>query len=154
MSDNLNDVPLPDNAKVVEALANDDDERTVEDWNEIEEAARWALHAIGPDLQFLDVTTRNPIWQVSFRAGLLACREYMARFVEQGGDLRTAQSIRSNWWPSLGEDPGRPRLLLFSELVETVNEGESETYRGKQVTANQEALPRAFHFLIHQGSER
>lgn len=33
-------------------------------------------------------------------------REMVARFVEQGGDATTAQSIRANWNPSWGEDPG------------------------------------------------
>lgn len=40
--DNTIDVPLPDKAKVIEALANNDDDRTTQDWNEIDEAARWA----------------------------------------------------------------------------------------------------------------
>ena len=45
----------------------------------------------------------NPAHQVYFRAGLLACREQMARFVEaQSPDI--AQSIRANWWPQLGDD--------------------------------------------------
>jgi len=36
-----------------------------------------------------------------------ACREMMARFVEQGGDAVIADSIRANWNPSWGDDPGR-----------------------------------------------
>lgn len=40
----------------------------------------------------------NPTNQVYFRAGLIACREYMARFVEaQSPEI--AASIRANWWP-------------------------------------------------------
>ena len=136
------DVPLPDKEKVVAALAKIDGDRTTEDWNEIDEAARWALHAIGPDLDFLDVTSRHPISQVSFRAGLLACREYMARFVE-ATHPEIARSIRANWWPTLGEDPGSPRLLDFAELVED----QGTRYVEKSVTASQEALPRAYHFL-------
>lgn len=31
----------------------------------------------------------------------------LARFVEQGGDATTAASIRANWNPSWGPDPGR-----------------------------------------------
>lgn len=43
-----------------------------------------------------------------FIAGAQACREMMARFVEQGGDATTAASIRANWHPGWGRDPGRP----------------------------------------------
>jgi hypothetical protein len=43
-----------------------------------------------------------------FREGLQAMREMLARFVEQGGDATTAASIRANWNPSWGKDPGRP----------------------------------------------
>ena len=139
-----NDIPLPDKAKVIEALAKNDDDRTTDDWNEIDEAARWALHALGPDLQFLDLAMRNPISQVCFRAGLLACREYMARFVEQGGDHATAQSIRANWWPALGDDPGPPRLFDFGEVAEEIEGG---GYRSKPMTPSFEALPRAYQFL-------
>ncbi len=34
-------------------------------------------------------------------------REMFARFVEQGGDHVTAASIRANWNPSWGKDPGK-----------------------------------------------
>lgn len=34
-------------------------------------------------------------------------REMLARFVEQGGDATTAQSIRANWHPGWGKDPGK-----------------------------------------------
>lgn len=44
----------------------------------------------------------------AFIAGLQAMREMLARFVEQGGDHTTANSIRLNWNPSWGTDPGRP----------------------------------------------
>jgi hypothetical protein len=43
----------------------------------------------------------------AFIAGAQACREYMARFVEQGGDKATAASIRANWNPSWGNDLGK-----------------------------------------------
>lgn len=42
----------------------------------------------------------------AFIYGAQACREMMARFVEQGGDAATAASIRANWNPSWGADPG------------------------------------------------
>lgn len=41
-----------------------------------------------------------------FIAGARAMREMLARFVEQGGDATTAASIRANWVPSWGKDPG------------------------------------------------
>lgn len=43
-----------------------------------------------------------------FVAGARAMREMLARFVEQGGDAVTAMSIRANWNPEWGPDPGRP----------------------------------------------
>lgn len=60
----------------------------------------------------------NPITQVAFRGGFIFCREYMARFVEQGGDTTTAQSIRANWIPQFGDDPGKPRKYDFKEVAE------------------------------------
>ncbi len=44
----------------------------------------------------------------AFVNGAQACREMLARFVEQGGDAITAASIRANWHPGWGPDPGRP----------------------------------------------
>ncbi len=46
-----------------------------------------------------------------FTLGLQAMREMLARFVEQGGDTTTAASIRANWNPSWGKDPGRPESV-------------------------------------------
>lgn len=51
--------------------------------------------------------------QEMFTAGLQAMREMLARFVEQGGNELVAQSMRLNWNPSWGVDPGQP-----SEIVE------------------------------------
>jgi hypothetical protein len=42
-----------------------------------------------------------------FIAGARAMREMLARFVEQGGDATTAASIRANWHPAWGKDPGK-----------------------------------------------
>jgi len=95
------------------------------------------------------VCTRNPVTQVYFRAGLLACREYMARFVEQGGDPETAQSIRANWWPQLGADPGPPRLFQFDECAEEVEGSDGKVkYLSKEMSPSIEALPRAYQFLM------
>jgi hypothetical protein len=41
-----------------------------------------------------------------FTGGAQVMREMLARFVEQGGDSVTAASIRANWVPSWGKDPG------------------------------------------------
>lgn len=90
----------------------------------------------------------NPINQVYFRAGLLACREYMARFVEPQNP-QIAMSIRANWWPSLGDDFGPPRKLDWNELTE--GEYGTESFRIKtaeEVSPTQEALPVALGFLM------
>jgi hypothetical protein len=98
----------------------------------------------------LQAAFKNPVTQVYFRAGLLACREYMARFVEaQSPEM--AQSIRANWWPSLDDDPGAPRLLDFNELTE--GEHGTESFREKEVSASVEALPVALGFLVSKAAE-
>src|SRR5688572_615968 len=89
----------------------------------------------------------NPVSQVYFRAGLIACREYMARFVE-AQDPGIAASIRANWWPLLGEDYGPPRQLDWSEL--TCGEYGTPDFRVKtveEVSPTLEALPVALAFL-------
>lgn len=43
----------------------------------------------------------------AFREGAAAAREMLARFVEQGGDPSTAASLRANWHPDWGTDPGK-----------------------------------------------
>lgn len=146
--------PIPDRAKLEKALdaaqfATDNaGYLSPEELAEIVEAAKWAIHAAPEGMDFLFLTMRHPINQVYFRAGLLACREYMARFVEQGGDKTIAQSIRTNWWPQLGDDPGAPRLFDFAELCdETEGPDGKVKYVSKDVPLNVEALPRAFQFL-------
>jgi hypothetical protein len=54
----------------------------------------------------------------AFRRGAQECRDMMARFVEQGGGpirggphILIAQSIRANWNPEWGADPGPPRNM-------------------------------------------
>jgi hypothetical protein len=91
-----------------------------------------------------------PVRQVWFRAGLLACREYMARFVEAESPT-IANSIRANWWPSLGQDYGPPRQLMFTEVTE--GEFGTAAFRCKtaeEVLPTQEALPIALGFLQQQ----
>jgi hypothetical protein len=90
----------------------------------------------------------HPATQVFFRAGLLACREYMARFVEHESPT-IAASIRANWWPTLGQDFGAPRKLEWSELTE--GEYGEEGFRAKtadEISPTQEALPIALQFLL------
>lgn len=43
--------------------------------------------------------------EAMFAEAAAECRETMARFVEQGGDAVTANSIRQNWNPEWGADP-------------------------------------------------
>lgn len=51
------------------------------------------------------VTTERA--EEAFAEGAAACREMLARFVEQGGNPEIAASIRANWHPSWGKDPGQ-----------------------------------------------
>lgn len=93
----------------------------------------------------------HPAHQVYFRAGLIACREYMARFVE-AQDPNIAMSIRANWWPRLGEDYGPPRQLDFAEVTE--GQFGTPAFRCKtaeEVSPTQEALPIALEFLQWPG---
>src|SRR3954464_3720274 len=76
-----------------------------------------AMAAMIADIAKAQESYFNPLPQVAFRAGFIFCREIMARFVEQGGDAATAQSIRANWMPQFGPDPGGPRKMAFSELA-------------------------------------
>lgn len=90
----------------------------------------------------------NAAHKVYFRAGLLACREHMARFVESQ-DPSIAASIRANWWPDLGPDMGPPRRIEWGELTEG-EYGES-AFRVKEpheISPTIEALPIALCFLM------
>jgi hypothetical protein len=86
--------------------------------------------------------------RVAFRAGLLACREYMARFIEPQNALYAA-SIRSNWWPSLGDDPGPPRQYKWSELTEGEygTEGFKCVESESEIPINLRACVKAWEFL-------
>ena len=95
----------------------------------------------------LQMSLANPAHQVYFRAGLIACREYMARFVEAESQT-IAASIRANWWPALGPDMGPPRLMLWGELTE--GEYGEPGFRCKEpaeISPTLEALPIALGFL-------
>jgi hypothetical protein len=140
----------------------------VEGWHDAREGAAGLIkefEAIGPfdadtlqDLRRMipfsiyaagGTCTQNPLTQVYFRAGLLACREYMARFVEQGGDATTAASIRANWWPRLGDDPGPPRLFDFAELCEEGDGPDGKpVFKTLTISPTVEALAPAYQFLL------
>jgi hypothetical protein len=45
-----------------------------------------------------------------FVGGLVAMREMLAQFIE-AQDATMAQSIRANWKPEWGADPGRPEKV-------------------------------------------
>lgn len=145
------DVPMPSRQKLEAIIPRTHPaggELPPHELEELLEGARFALHAIPKELDFPDLCLRNPINQVYFRAGLLACREYMARFVEQGGDKAIAASIRANWWPSLGPDPGPPRLFDFAEIAEGHESPNGEySVTSKDIGPSVEALPRAYAFL-------
>lgn len=108
-----------------------------------------ALNVTNPDQDTCDPQQGllNPANQVYFRAGLLACREYMARFVESE-NAGIAASIRANWWPGLGKDFGAPRKLEWDEL--TIGEYGEASFRARtteEVSPTLEALPIALGFL-------
>jgi hypothetical protein len=106
------------------------------------------LERMVPPEFLAECVTQNPLNKVYFRAGLLACREYMARFVEQGGNAEIARSIRANWWPGLGDDPGAPRKLDFDELVNEVTDADGQvSYPSRPYSASIEALPIALSFI-------
>jgi len=96
----------------------------------------------------------HPAHQVYFRAGLIACREYMARFVEAESPT-IAASIRANWWPDLGPDMGPPRLMDWSELTE--GEYGEPGFRCKEpheISPTLEALPIAEQFLMRSNRQQ
>lgn len=70
-----------------------------------------SLEAFGDVDDGLDGYVTDARAEEAFVAGAQACREMMARFVEQGGDATTAMSIRANWNPKWGTDPGKPETI-------------------------------------------
>jgi len=94
-------------------------------------------------------TCVNDVHRVYFRAGLLACREYLARTFEEQ-DPAIAAVIRERGWPGaalgLGADPGVPRQLRWDEVAEDAREGEG-LWSARDINASVEALPVAAKFL-------
>jgi hypothetical protein len=68
------------------------------------------------DASFTDDRVEE-IGKGAFVLGVQACREMMARFVEQGGDAVTAASIRANWNPAWGEDPGKITDVEYDDIM-------------------------------------
>lgn len=104
-------------------------------------------NVLGSEVASAQESLFNPVHQVFFRAGLLACREYMARFVECE-NASIAASIRANWWPSLGQDFGPPRQNKWEEL--TIGEYGTPDFRARtadEISPTVEALPIALQFL-------
>jgi hypothetical protein len=92
-------------------------------------------------------TCVNDVHRVYFRAGLLACREYLARTFDKQ-DPAIAAAIRERGWPGpalgLGADPGVPRQLRWDEVAEG---GEEGPWEPRDIDASVEALPVAAKFL-------
>jgi hypothetical protein len=111
------------------------------------------VSAENPDAikQFLLVqqTCQNPATVVRFRAGMLLAREWLARFVEAESPS-IAASIRANWMPQLGEDPGTPRRARFDEIVEA-DDMEAGPWRAKEISANVEARTEAAVLMFALG---
>lgn len=142
------DIPMPDRKKLEAALAKEGQNPTVEDMAEVIEGARWALHALHPDADFVGMCSQNPITQVQFRAGLLAMREFLARVADHNGGMLPAADVRATWFPVLGDDPGFPRRFDFDEIAEeTTGDDGQPKWKSKPIGASHEALPRADAFL-------
>ena len=65
-------------------------------------------YSAGDDgLDGLDGYVTDDRAEEAFNEGAASFREMIARFVEQGGHPEIAMSIRANWHPGWGEDPGQ-----------------------------------------------
>ncbi len=120
---------------------------------EAAEAELAGVRAVPVDLIKEQGALANPAHQVFFRAGLLACREYMARFVEPQSPT-IAASIRANWWPDLGQDFGPPRLIEWNELTEgEYGEASFRCKEKEEISPTVEALPIALKFLHRKDTD-
>jgi hypothetical protein len=59
-----------------------------------------------------DFGGNDELREMAFRAGAAQMREMLARFIEQGGHPVLAQSMRLNWVPSWGDDPGQASIIV------------------------------------------
>lgn len=62
----------------------------------------------GNDDDFMNGYVTEERAEEFFLAGAQQMRELLARFVEQDGHAALANSIRLNWVPNWGKDPGKP----------------------------------------------
>lgn len=60
-----------------------------------------------------------------FQRGAQAAREMLARFIEQGGYPVLAESLRLNWHPGWGNDPGAPPDVIDTWEPPECPEGEA-----------------------------
>jgi hypothetical protein len=81
-------------------------------------ASEMSLGAWGDGDDGMDGYVTEERAEEAFVAGARACREMNARFVEQGGDATMAESIRANWHPAWGKDPGRPASVQSEAFVD------------------------------------
>lgn len=105
--------------------------------------ARVRIEQLVAEVSELQRDHYNLVTKVYFRAGLLMARETLARFVEAESPT-IAQSIRLNWWPSLGQDPGPPRLFNYDEIAEEQPNG---FIAHKDVSPQFEALALAYQIM-------
>lgn len=70
-----------------------------------------SLEAWGDGDDGMDGWVTDKRCEEAFVQGLQAMREMLARFVEQGGNPEIANSMRLNWNPQWGSDPGRPEKI-------------------------------------------
>jgi hypothetical protein len=119
--------------------------------DEVIEAIRFTLGAVDPSVDYSEIVSQNPLHKVCFRAGLLACREHIARMIDGfmvGGPKEIARTVRVMWFPVLGPDPGPPRRFTYDEVaVEVPQPDGSVRIESRPIDASTEALPRALAFV-------
>jgi hypothetical protein len=71
-----------------------------------------SLEAWGDDGDVMEGYVTEERAQEYFVGGLVAMREMLARFIEPQ-DPTMAQSIRANWKPEWGKDPGKPDTIYL-----------------------------------------
>lgn len=71
-----------------------------------------SLEAWGDDGDVMEGYVTEERAQEYFVGGLVAMREMLAQFIEPQ-DPTIAQSIRANWKPEWGKDPGKPDTIYL-----------------------------------------
>jgi hypothetical protein len=86
----------------------------------------------------------------AFRLGAQSCREMMARFVEGPGtetERNIACSIRANWHPGWGDDPGKPEEIARNAL------GDTEERDARHARFAKRAVEHAFRLLDEEDAQ-